>query len=244
MKGQIAKTPSETDISVAMSSEDIEECIKNHVKTIRVLQKTGFDGVQLHIAHGYLLSEFLDPYYNRRTDDFGGNAINRYKIIHEILKEIKKDIAPNFIVTAKIDTVSKSKDSGFIHQQIQVCKWLERDGIDAIELSGSNFREFNQSSPYFLENALKIKCEIGIPLILVGGFRNINQINNALEKGIDFVSMSRPFIAEENFIEKLKNNEESICINCNRCFEVFKTQHRMCALRKDIIHQLEINFPQ
>ena len=69
------------------------------------------------------------------------------------------------------------------------------------------------------------------------------KIDNALEKGIDFISMSRPFIADENFVQKLKNDEGSICVNCNECFEIFKTQHKRCALRKDIIHQLEINFP-
>ncbi len=94
-----------------------------------------------------------------------------------------------------------------------------------------------------INNALKIRNEVNIPVILVGGFRNTNQMNNALEKGIDFISMSRPFIADENFIEKLRNGEESICINCNKCFEVFKTQHKRCILRDDIIHQLEINFP-
>lgn len=243
MKGQIAKTPSEMENTKALLIEDIKQCIKNHVKTINLLQKVGFDGVQLHMAHGYLLSEFLDPFYNKRVDDYGGNANNRYRIIHEILTEATNGIKPNFIIIAKIDTISKNEDSDFINQQIEVCKWLEMDGIDAIEISGNNFKKLNQSTPYFLENALKIRNKVDIPIILVGGFRNINQMNNALEKGIDFISMSRPFIAEENFVEKLKNGEESICVNCNQCFEIFKTQHKRCALRNDTIHQLEINFP-
>ncbi len=171
-----------------------------------------------------------------------GNVNNRYQIIHEILMQINKIVEDKFVITAKIDTVSKNEDKEFINQQVQVCKWLERDGIDAIEISGSNFKKLNQTTPYFLDNALKIKDKINIPIILVGGFRNINQMNNALEKGIDFISMSRPFIADENFIQKLRNNEDSICINCNQCFEIFKTQHKRCILRDDIIHQLEINF--
>lgn len=195
------------------------------------------------MAHGYLLSEFLDPFYNKRTDNYGGNINNRYRIIHEILMKINKTIEDNFLITAKIDTTSKGEDKEFINQQIQVCKWLERDGIDAIEISGTNFKKFNQPTPYFLENALKIRKEINIPIILVGGFRNINQMNDALERGIDFISMSRPFIADENFIQKLKNGEESICSNCNQCFEIFKTKHKRCALKDDIIYQLEINFP-
>ncbi len=243
MEEQIAKTPSGLGDTVALSKEDIEQCVINHVRTIELLQKVGFDGAQLHMAHGYLLSEFLDPFYNKRTDDYGGNANNRYRIIHEILMQVNKIIKDNFVIIAKIDTVSKDEDKEFINQQIQVCKWLKRDGIDAIEISGSNFKKINQSTPYFLDNALKVKNEVNVPVILVGGFRNINQMNNALERGIDFISMSRPFIADENFIEKLRNNENSICINCNQCFEIFKTQHKRCVLRDDIIRQLEINFP-
>lgn len=243
MEGQISKTPSGLGDTITFSKKDIDQCIINHVTTIEFLQKVGFDGVQLHMAHGYLLSEFLDPFYNKRTDNYGGNINNSYRIIHEILMKINEIVEDKFIITAKIDTVSKDEDKKFINQQIQVCKWLERDGIDAIEISGNNFKKLNQTTPYFLDNALKIKNEINIPIILVGGFRNINQMNNALEKGIDFISMSRPFIADENFIEKLRNNENSICINCNQCFEIFKTQHKRCILRDDVIHQLEINFP-
>lgn len=243
MKGQITKTPSEMENTKSLTIEEIKQYVKNHVKTIELIQELGFDGVQMHIAHGYLLSEFLDPFYNKRTDDYGGNMENRYRIIHEILEQAMNVVKPNFTIIAKIDTVSKNEDSNFMNQQIEVCKWLEKDGIDAIEISGSNFKKLNQTNPYFFENALKIRKETNIPIILVGGFRNINQMNNALEYGIDFISMSRPFIADEKFIYKLKNNEESICTNCNKCFEVFKTQHKRCILRNDIIHQLEINFP-
>lgn len=243
MEGQISKTPSGKGNTTALSERDIQQCIMNHVKTIETLQETGFDGVQLHMAHGYLLSEFLDSFYNERTDEYGGNTNNRYRIIHEILMKINRIVKPNFVVIAKIDTVSKNKDRDFMNQQIEICKWLERDGIDAVEISGSNFKDLNQATPYFLDNALKIKDSVNIPIILVGGFRNARQMNEALEKGINFISMSRPFIAEENFVQKLKNNEESICTNCNSCFEIFKTQHKRCVLKNDKIHQLEINFP-
>lgn len=243
VEGQIAKTPSEMENTKALLMKDIKQCVKNHVKTIDLLQKVGFDGVQLHMAHGYLLSEFLDPFYNNRTDDYGGNINNRYRIIHEILTEVNNSIKSNFIIIAKIDTISKNGDSDFINQQVKLCKLLEMDGIDAIEISGNNFKKLNQPTPYFLDNALKIRNEVEIPIILVGGFRNIKQMNNALEKGIDFISMSRPFIADENFVQKLKKNEESRCINCNKCFDIFKTQHKRCVLRNDTIHQLKINFP-
>lgn len=83
-----------------------------------------------------------------------------------------------------------------------------------------------QKTPYFLENALAIKKEVKVPIILVGGFRNMTQMQSALEQGIDFVSMSRPFIVDENFVERLKENKESKCLNCNKCFEIYRTEHK------------------
>lgn len=92
MEGQISKTPSGLGDTIAFSKKDIDQCIINHVTTIEFLQKVGFDGIQLHMAHGYLLSEFLDPFYNKRTDNYVGNINNSYRIIHEILMKINKTI--------------------------------------------------------------------------------------------------------------------------------------------------------
>ncbi len=242
IEGKPAKTPSGVDNTEALSYEEIKQYINNYIKTIKHLKEMGFDGVQLHMAHGYFLSEFLDPYYNRRTDSYGGTAKKRYQIIHEIVTEADKIKNRNFIILAKIDTVSKTEDNDFINQQIEVSKWLEEDGIDAIEISGINFKKYKQSTPYYLENALKIKENINIPIILVGGFRNTHQMEGALSKGIDFISMCRPFIADEDFLQKLKNGEQSRCISCNKCFEIYKTQYKRCVLRNDTIRQLEINF--
>ena len=149
MKGQLAKRQVAYRRYDSFFKKDINQCIINHVTTIEFLQKVGFDGVQLHMAHGYLLSEFLDSFYNKRTDNYGGNINNRYRIIHEILMKLNKTIEDNFLITAKIDTISKEEDKEFINQQIQVCKWLERDGIDAIEKSGTNFKSSINLLPYF-----------------------------------------------------------------------------------------------
>lgn len=111
VEGQIAKTPSNTENSIAMTEEEINECINNYAKTVKTLQETGFDGVQLHLAHSYLLSEFLDPFYNKRTDSYGGSVKNRYRIIHKIMVAIQEIVNPNFLMTAKIDTTSKGRKS-------------------------------------------------------------------------------------------------------------------------------------
>lgn len=241
--GKNAMTPSESDITSEMTIDNIKECIKKYITAIHIAKETGFDGVQLHLAHGYLLSEFLDPSYNKRNDEYGGNVENRYRIIHEILSGIKElKLDSNFLILVKIDSTSKSEDINFLNEQLEVCKMLEADGVDCIEVSGANYRKYKQSSPYFLENALKIKDIINLPLILVGGFRNSSQINNALNKGIDLISMARPFIADDKFISKLKNNESSKCITCNKCFEIYSTLYKRCIFNKTTSQQLYDNY--
>lgn len=241
--GNKCMTPSGNDGTKEMSLKDIEDCINNHVKTIRLIKELGFDGVELHLAHSYLLNEFLDPFYNKRKDEYGGSIKNRYKIIHQILLKINDLIIDsNFLVIAKIASSSQGGDPLFLDECLSVCKFLKEDKVDAIEVSGNDYKNYRQDGPCFLNNALKIKKEVNIPIILVGGFRNKEQIDVALDKGIDLVSMSRPFIIDKNFMEKLKNNQTSKCISCNKCFEVYKKLYKHCIFDKEKDLQLYENF--
>lgn len=236
-------SPSGNDNAKIMSKEDIDICINNYVSAIKVAKETGFDGVQIHLAHGYLLSEFLNPFYNKRTDEYGGSTNNRYRIIHEILLKVNDLILdPNFLITVKIDSSLKNDNEDFIKNQIEICKLLEVDGISAIEVSGEDFRKYKQSTPYYLDNALRIKNAVSVPIILVGGFRNEDKMNDAINKGIDLVSCCRAFIADNNFIEKLKNKESSRCISCNKCFEIYKTLYKRCIFDEKINSGLYENF--
>ena len=241
--GKRAMTPSAMEETTEMTLGDIDDCINNYIKTIKLIKKAGFDGVELHLAHGYLLSEFLDSFYNKRDDLYGGTVENRYRIVHQILSGIHNlCFDSNFLIIAKIDSTSKSGNPLFLKDQIEVCKLLEKDGIDAIEVSGCDFRKYKQDTPYFLNNALMIKEMVSVPIILVGGFRNQAQMSDAISKRIDLISISRPFIADKNFMEKLRNNQPSRCISCSKCFDIYKTQFKHCIFDKDIDLQLYENF--
>ena len=241
--GKSAMTPSTTEETTEMTLDDINNCINNYIKTIKLIKKVGFDGVELHLAHGYLLSEFLDPFYNKRTDKYGGTTENRYRIVHQILSKLNNFVLDShFLIIAKIDSTSKSGDPLFLGEQINICKLLEKYGIDAIEVSGCDFKKYKQEIPYFLNNALKIKKTVSVPIILVGGFRNITQMNNAISEGIDLIAMSRPFIADKNFMEKLKKNQASRCTSCNSCFYIYKTIFKHCIFDNEIDFQLYENF--
>lgn len=241
--GNNCMTPSGNDGTREMSIKDIEDCINNHVKTIRLIKKLGFDGVELHLAHGYLLNEFLDPFYNKRTDEYGGTTQNRYKIVHQILSKINDLLLdPNFLVIVKVASSTQDSDPLFLNDCITICKYLKQDKVDAIEVSGNDYKGYKQNIPYFLDNALKIKKEVNIPIILVGGFRDKEQINIAIDRGIDLVSMSRPFITDKNFMARLKNNQASKCISCNKCFDIYKKLYKHCIFDKEIDLQLYENF--
>jgi len=241
--GDKALSPSGNDNAKIMTKKDIDTCIDSYVSAIKVAKETGFDGVQIHLAHGYLLSEFLNPFYNKRTDEYGCSIDNRYRIIHQILSKVNDIILdPNFLITVKIDSTLKNDNIDFIKDQIEICKLLEKDGISAIEVSGEDFRKYKQNKPYYLDNALRIKDVVSIPIILVGGFRDEKQMNDALLSGIDLISCCRAFIADNNFIEKLKNKETSRCISCNKCFEIYKTLYKRCIFDEQINRGLYANF--
>lgn len=240
--GQRALTPSGSEGTFEMTETDIEQCVRDYGKAAHVAERAGFDGVQLHLAHGYLLCDFLDPDTNLRQDVYGGCVENRYSIIHRILKEIRKICGAGFLVTVKINTTTKGNIAGFLNDQIKVCKWLEEDGVDAIEISGAEFSQYKQATPYFMEQALKIRKNINIPVMLVGGFRNMHQMQQAMDQGIDFISISRPLICEPDFLVKLEKGGQSKCTNCNQCFKIYKTEYKRCRQHEDIIPQLKVNY--
>lgn len=225
-----------------MTKYDIEKCIDNFVKAALIAKQTGFDGIQLHLAHGYLLCEFLDPFFNKRDDSYGGTVENRYRIIHQIVTKCRKECGNDFILSVKINMSSYENNSNFFDEQLKVCQWLEQDGIDLIEVSGVEFAQQEKELPYFLLEASTLKKVVEVPIVLTGGFRNIGQIDKALGNGIDFIAASRPFICENDFIKKLKEGKSSRCTDCNCCYEIYREEFKRCFLHTDINEQLKNNF--
>lgn len=225
-----------------MTNDDINKCIDNFVNATLVAKQTGFDGIQLHLAHGYLLCEFLDPFFNKRKDSYGGSVENRYRIIHQIVTKCKKECGDDFILSVKINMSSYEKNSNFFAEQLKVCQWLEEDGIDLIEVSGVEFDQQEKELPYFLSQAITLKKVVKVPIILTGGFRNTSQINKALDNGIDFIGVSRPFICESDFIKKLKEGKNSRCTDCNCCYKIYRDEFKRCFLHNEINEQLKCNF--
>ena len=169
------------------------------------MQAAGFDGVQVHAAHGYLLAQFLSPTTNIRTDEYGGSLENRVRLLVEIAREIKKRCRPDFILSTKINS-TEFQNSGFqANEAAIVCEMLEREGFDFVELSGGTYEEFawkhqRESSrareAFFVEFADVIAPRLSkTKVYLTGGFRTVGGMVNAL-RSVDGVGLARSVTQE------------------------------------------------
>lgn len=231
-----------------MTTRDIEDVIRSFIASAERAKRAGFDGVQLHAAHGYLLSEFLSPYMNKRTDDYGGNSENRARIIVEIFEGIKEMCGKDWSVLIKLQIDDFVKDDSSLRppESIKIARIMADTGFDAIEISGGIYESDEKMDPwylkvrtadeeaYFLPYAKKIKKVIGeTPLILVGGIRSFEVAGGIVRDGhADFISMSRPFIMEPDLPQKWlsKLSDRSTCTSCNRCETEMDDKGLRCLL--------------
>ena len=218
-----------------MTVDDILATIGDFVLAARRAKAAGFDGVQLHIAHGFLLSSFISPYTNSRKDEWGGSIENRARIIVEILREIAVKVGKDFPVIAKMNGTDGFAQEGKglqVSDAADIAKVLAAEGLKAIEVS-AGIREAElkssktgisdeDSEGYLLDLAVRVKSEVDIPVISVGGFRTKSVMEAALKDGkCDMIALSRPLIREPDLVEKFKTSKvnKAQCISCNKCFD-------------------------
>lgn len=204
-----------------LTEEQIPLLVQKYVASAKLAQEVGFDGVEIHAAHGYLLSSSLSPLINTRADRWGGAPLeNRARIVLEVIRAVRAAVKPDFIVAVKLNS-SDFQKGGFDHEEsVQVAVMLEAEGVDFIEISGGNFetpKAYQHSSKskstesreaYFLGYASAIKSALNIPLMVTGGFRSTSVMNDAIESGkTDLIGMGRPFITDPSFASKLLSGE-------------------------------------
>ena len=216
------KIPSTNRTSNEMSKDDILRIEQNFVDGAIRAQKAGFDGVDIHAAHHYLLSEFLSPIYNKRNDEYGGNDENRARIIIEIIKKMRKEVGPDFIISMKINCEDGYPEGITQEGFLTACKLAEKAGVDMIQVSGMEwlFGKIKPNTPVFFQQTKLLADIVKIPVVLVGGLRDVDTMENAINNSnIEFVSIGRPLICEPDIVQKWKSGykKKSICLNCNNC---------------------------
>lgn len=216
----------EKDIN-ELNQEDITDIISLFVNAAKRAKESGFDGIQIHSAFGWFLNRFINPFYNRRYDKYGGTAETRSQLLIEIIDEIKKEI-PEFYVTTKLGYYSTLSNINDLNDYIAICKKLAEHKIDSIEISINyphiiGIKKMEEEAE-FLPLALEVKKHVNVPIILVGGHRHMENMERILNNtDIEYFSLSRPLIREPNLPNRWQHddNSKSKCISCDGCFGVY-----------------------
>jgi len=214
-----------------MTHQDIRDLVEAFGAAAVRGREAGFDGVQIHAAHGYLLSQFLSPLLNRRNDEFGGSTANRARVLLAVVEAIRNGVGRDYPVLVKLNAGDFVKGGLVVDDAVQVACMLEDKGIDAVEVSGGIPISKNVGSirtgitsedreAYFQDEARACKQRLSVPLILVGGIRSFEVAERLVKEGMaDYISMSRPFIREPNLINRWRAGDlrKSACISENSC---------------------------
>ena len=193
------------------------------------LKQAGYDAVQVHLAHGYFLASVLDDTLNRRQDACGGSPEGRFSLVGKVLAAVREAIGENMGLWVKLSANNKQL-TPYADTLMAYTKMLKAAGVDAIELSGVDFGHRKPAErAYYLAEALAIRS-VGVPVILVGGLRERQQMEDVLAAGIDMVALSRPLIREPDLPRKMQQGQEkAACIGCNGCMRLYRSEYKNCA---------------
>ncbi len=196
----------------ALKASEILDVTNRFVQTAVFCQKVGFTGIQFHAAHGYLLSQFLSPKTNIRTDQWGGTIENRARLLLDIVQQTRKAVGPTFPISVKLNSADFQRGGFEEKDALYVIKELENRGIDLLEISGGTYEEvtfFTQKGikqstkereAYFLDFAKDVRKQSQTPIMVTGGFRTLDFCNKVLaNKELDIVGFGRPFLLHDHF---------------------------------------------
>lgn len=230
----------ETGVDVReLAGDEIYELVESYAQAARRIIEAGFDAVQIHGAHGWLLSAFLSPVMNRRQDEWGGSAQGRSRLVRLICEGIRKLAGPDYPLLVKLGLKDYHKDGKSLAEGIETARMLETLGVDAIEVSegiepewGHHIRADAQR-PYYTEECRGVRKAVSLPLLLVGGMRRFRDMKAVLDEGMaDAISLCRPFINDPHIVRKLKEGQvdSSECNSCNECIELMLEGRFGCVL--------------
>jgi 2,4-dienoyl-CoA reductase-like NADH-dependent reductase (Old Yellow Enzyme family) len=217
----------------AMNSEDIQSVTAAFSAAALRAKLAGYDAIQLHAAHGFLLSQFLSPAFNRRSDEYGGTLVNRARFLLEVVGSVRDAVGPGFPILIKLNSEDFLPEGMTRNEAIKVACLLKGASADAIEISGGTIasQEFVPPRPgilkspeaegYYREAARLLRQQVDIPVMLVGGIRSLEVAEELLGSGVtDLIALSRPLICEPGLLKRWHEGDRrpSRCLSCNACF--------------------------
>ncbi|OBA44076.1 NADH:flavin oxidoreductase [Nocardia sp. 852002-20019_SCH5090214] len=254
------------------SVAEIQDVVAAHVRAVLLAEEAGFDAVELHFGHNYLVSSFLSPLLNRRKDAYGGPLEHRARMAREIALAVREAVGGRLAILAKLNMEDGVRGGFSLAESLQVASWLESDGgLDALELTAGSsllnpmllfhgdaprqafaktlpgptrlgfkvvgkafLREYPYHGTYLLERARQFRRELSMPLVLLGGITDIDDMRRARREGFEFMAMGRALLREPDLLQRIGSDAEtrSACIHCNECMPTIYTGTR-CVLRLD-----------
>ena len=215
----------------ALESAEIEEIIRAFARSAKVLCDAGFSGVQIHGAHGYLVSQFLSPLTNVRTDKWGRDIKGRSRFLMRLVDAVREQIGPDKVLAVKLNSADFQRGGFCEDESMEVISSLDHRSVDLIEISGGTYESTafmgsagsvkestREREAYFLEFAEKVRERVSVPLMVTGGFRTAAGMNAAVESGaIDLVGIARPLAVEPNLARHiLDGSTDSSCAESRR----------------------------
>ena len=203
----------------ALTTSEVEELVQKFVTSAKVAKEAGFSGIQIHAAHGYLISQFLSPHDNRRTDKYGGSLENRMRFLKEIYLGMREELGKDFPIGIKINSTDFKEDGLTEEDSLETIVELANLGLDFVEISGGTYERpammgatsTSSNKVFFAEYSKKLKQKIDIPVIVTGGIRSINAMNTLLnDNTTDFIGIARPLTIDPNIPNKIKQGAYTI----------------------------------
>lgn len=203
----------------ALTTSEVEELVQKFVTSAKVAKEAGFSGVQIHAAHGYLISQFLSPHDNRRTDKYGGSLENRMRFLKEIYLGMREELGKDFTIGIKINSTDFKEDGLTEEDSLKTIIELANLGLDFVEISGGTYERpammgatsKSTNQVFFAEYSKKLKQKIEIPVVVTGGIRSINAMNTLLnDNTTDFIGIARPLTIDPNIPNKIRQGTYTI----------------------------------
>jgi 2,4-dienoyl-CoA reductase-like NADH-dependent reductase (Old Yellow Enzyme family) len=206
----------------AMTIEQIKDVENRFVETARICKQAGFTGVQVHSAHGYLLSQFLSPITNLRTDAYGGDIMNRARLLFDILRRLRTALGSDFPISVKLNSADFQRGGFDEADALVVIQELEKLKIDLLEISGGTYENLSflmeryvgestrQREAYFMDFAAKVRQHTQLPLMITGGFRSHHFCEEVLRnKELEMIGFARPFLMDRSFPQSFIQKPEA-----------------------------------